>query len=126
MIIKYVNEYDFTEALRQDEYAGWSYGARVALYEYYDQLSDDIGEDIQLDVVAIRCEWGEYETCLEYAREFLDFTETDRSELDDDELEAEAREWLENMTDVLEAKTPAIGDGHKLGDYITSYVIRNF
>ena len=31
-----------------------------ALYEYYDGLSNDIGEDIELDVVGMCCEWSEY------------------------------------------------------------------
>ena len=31
-----------------------------ALYEHYDELSNDIGEDIELDVVGMCCEWSEY------------------------------------------------------------------
>ena len=31
-----------------------------ALYEYLDEASNDIGEDIELDVVGMCCEWSEY------------------------------------------------------------------
>jgi hypothetical protein len=49
------------------EFAQWSErkdqfsrAALCALYGYLDELSDDIGEDIELDVVGLCCEWSEY------------------------------------------------------------------
>ncbi len=33
-----------------------------ALHEYHAELSEDIGEDIQIDVIAICCEWSEYDS----------------------------------------------------------------
>ena len=49
------------------EFAQWSErkdqfsrAALCALYGYLDELSDDIGEDIELDVVGLCCEWAEY------------------------------------------------------------------
>ena len=122
MIKETLNESQFMDALRSDEYAGWSYGATKALYEYYEQLSEDIGEDIELDTVAIRCDFSEYDTCLEYANEFNDF-EADAATTDD-EVETEARKFLEERTTVLEAKTIDVkAEGFS---YITSYVIANF
>lgn len=48
--------------------------AFAALYAYLDELSDDIGEDIHLDVIGICCEWSEYdsveEACAEYGENF--------------------------------------------------------
>jgi hypothetical protein len=38
----------------------FSRSALHALYEHYDELSNDIGEDIELDVVGMCCEWSEY------------------------------------------------------------------
>lgn len=43
-----------------DEYAGWTPQGARALAEYIDQLSDDIGEDIVFDRVALRCDYSEY------------------------------------------------------------------
>ena len=59
-IIQNVNQWDFRQALKTDEYTSWTSEAIEALYDHYDQLSDDMGEDIQLDPIAIRCEWSEY------------------------------------------------------------------
>ena len=115
-----VNDWRFTDVLLADQYASWSYGATKALFDYYEQLSEDIGEDIELDRVAIRCEWYEYKTCLECAREYDNFALCEES----DDAEKDAREWLENHTVVLEAKTPDTSDGEFR--YITSYVIQQF
>lgn len=38
----------------------FSYEAISALFEWYDELSESIGEDIEFDPVAFRCEWCEY------------------------------------------------------------------
>ena len=59
-IIQNVTYGDFRQALKADEYTSWTSEAIEALYDHYDQLSDDMGEDIQLDPIAIRCEWSEY------------------------------------------------------------------
>lgn len=55
MIIQQVYKSAFIDAMRDD----FSYDACLALYDYLDELSDDIGEDISFDRVAIRCEWSE-------------------------------------------------------------------
>ena len=57
MIIKTLNKNEFIDDLLRDDYAGWTYEDAEALYDYHEQLSEDIGEDIELDRVAIRCEW---------------------------------------------------------------------
>lgn len=103
MIKETVNEYRFTDVLRADEYAGWSYGATKALYDYYEQLSEDIGEDIELDRVAIRCEWTEYDSALDAYKQHYG----DDSDLPDDERrteEEQAREWLDDNTTVLDVE----------------------
>jgi hypothetical protein len=41
-----------------DEDDNWTYEEAKALAEYYEELEDDIGEPIELDIVAIRCEWN--------------------------------------------------------------------
>ena len=129
MIKETLTQSQFTDALKGDEYTKWSYGATVALYEYF----EDFEEDIELDIVAIRCEFNEYDTCLEYANEFNEFDyEQTLDEMSDDDIDEEreeqAKSFLEDRTTVLEAKTPNTdySNGAKLGDYITSYVIASF
>lgn len=60
MIIRRVTEAYFIQAFvgmgRKDQF---SYEALVAIYEYLEDLSEDIGEDIELDVIEICCDFSE-------------------------------------------------------------------
>lgn len=58
-------------------YDDFGYEARDFLYDYYEELSDDIGEHFVFDRVGIRCDWGEYAN-MEEAKE-------DYPNLDEDE-----------------------------------------
>jgi len=53
------------DILLQDDYANWSRVATYALIEYYEALEEDLGESIDLDRVALRCEWSEYKSASE-------------------------------------------------------------
>ena len=48
----------------------FTYSALDTLHAYYSDLSEDIGEDIKLDVIAICCEWCEYESLAELAADY--------------------------------------------------------
>ena len=52
-----VTENVFIDTLLTDDFASWTREEAVALYNYYEDLSEDCGEDIELDRVALRCEW---------------------------------------------------------------------
>lgn len=51
---------DIARELSNDEYASWhkNYEACNAIAEYLESLADDMGEAIELDTVAIRCEYS--------------------------------------------------------------------
>lgn len=38
----------------------FTYDGKRALYDYLEALSEDIGEDIELDTIALCCEYSEY------------------------------------------------------------------
>ena len=57
---------DIRNELMADEYAGWSYEGAGAIASYLEDLSDDLGEDIQFNRVDIRCEYSEYRTIADY------------------------------------------------------------
>lgn len=71
MLIKKVTFYDFLEEFkkhgREDQF---SYDGKRALFEYLNELSEDIGEPIELDVVAICCEFTEYKNLKEFNRDY--------------------------------------------------------
>jgi hypothetical protein len=48
------------DELLQDEWANWSYEGAHALAEYLEELSEETGSNIELDIVSIRCEFTEY------------------------------------------------------------------
>ena len=61
--------------LLQDQYAAWTYDEAEALVNYYEQIEEDIGEEIELDAVAIRCDWSsetKEEICKNYGIDPLD------------------------------------------------------
>jgi len=60
MIIEEVSRHEWINRLTRDEYADYTYESANALFDHYYELSEDIGEHVNFDVIAIRCEWSEY------------------------------------------------------------------
>ena len=58
------------DILLNDEYANWSRGAALALIEYYESIENECGEPIDLDIVAIRCDWTEYSNIKEASKAY--------------------------------------------------------
>ena len=60
MVYTQVSESDFINLFHvMDRENNFSVTARRALFNYYDSLANDIGEDIELDIIGICCEWSE-------------------------------------------------------------------
>lgn len=87
-----VTNYDFERAFvdagRQDQF---SYEARGLLFDYFEQLEDSIGEEIELDVIAICCDYSEdtlEDIADNYGIDLVDVDEEDQQEYVRDYLEA--------------------------------------
>tara|TARA_R100000655_G_scaffold50830_1_gene88443 strand:+ start:246 stop:539 length:294 start_codon:yes stop_codon:yes gene_type:complete len=61
-MIQQVYESEFIDSLTSDEYANFTYSGARALYDYLTDLEEDIGEEIQFNRIAIRCDYSEYKT----------------------------------------------------------------
>jgi hypothetical protein len=76
-MINTINKYEFRDAFhkmgRGDQF---SYEGLIALFDYLEMLEDDIGEPIELDVIAICCEYTEYENLKEFQDDYGDEYET--------------------------------------------------
>ena len=101
-----LNEWQIADALRRDEYAGWSYEGAKALASHLFELDEQNGEDTELDVVAIRCEWSEHESAQDAASYYQwefdgDEEETEGEELDE-KREESALQFLQDRTEVIE------------------------
>lgn len=72
-MITTINEYDFTTAFhKMGRGDNFTYKGLNALYDYLDMLGDDIGEPIELDVIALCCEYNEYEDLEEFQGDYGD------------------------------------------------------
>jgi hypothetical protein len=87
------------DILTADQYAGWSAAGARALVEYLEQVEEEGGERIEIDPVALRCEFSEYSSAREAAEDHGWDGTTD--DADEDAEEQAALEWLRDRTVVL-------------------------
>ena len=78
-----IDEYDFVKAFEEIRPNNFSRTGLFALYDYFEQLEEDIGNPIELDVIAICCEYSEYESLEEFQEDYGD----DYESIEDIELE---------------------------------------
>ena len=72
-IITEVNEWDFKNYFKSSQYKNnYSMEGLYTLYNYLNDLSEDIGEDIELDIIAIACDFNEYESLEEALEQYQD------------------------------------------------------
>lgn len=89
----------------QDKY---SFEGKEALYEYLDNLSDETGEDIDFDPIALCCEYTEYPTAWDAMEQYQPEDMPVEGEEGDDLVEIQAKneakalEWLQERTQVIE------------------------
>ena len=65
-----INEYQFTEAFKRIRPNNFSYEGLKALFEYLEEFENDTGEEMELDVIAICCDYMEYDSLNEYNRDY--------------------------------------------------------
>ena len=69
-----VNIHSFHRAFEKTRPSQFSYAGRCELFQYLENMEEDLGEEFELDVIALCCEFTEY-ACLEdfqedYGEEF--------------------------------------------------------
>jgi len=96
-MIKTIGLYEFRQAFidynRQDNF---SYGGLGLLFDYFEMVEDVTGDPIELDVIAICCDFSEdgYE-------EIADYYSIDISGFNEDESRTEVVEYLEENSFVV-------------------------
>jgi hypothetical protein len=58
------------DMLMNDPNANWGYSGAEALAEHLHQIEDETGEEMELDVVAIRCDFARYDNLSEWAESY--------------------------------------------------------
>lgn len=80
-------------------YAGW-----LAIGDYLESLSDDLGEDIEIDIVGICCEYSSADDVDSFWNEYGKYSSIDSDEweeMDEEEKLEAVREYLEENTSVV-------------------------
>lgn len=80
-------------------YAGWR-----AIGDYLEQLSEDIGEDIDVDIVAICCDYNIAESVEDWWKdcgEFSNINPEEWEDMDDDEKLKAIEDYLNDCTSVV-------------------------
>jgi hypothetical protein len=105
-------------ALNEDPYGGWSWAGAMAMAEYLEEYEASIGEELELDIVAIRCGFSEYPSLIDWAEEyFSNYTE----EFGIDYTDSEGNERIQSVTDEDGGYHGEVLDA--IRDYITGHTI---
>jgi hypothetical protein len=62
---------DIATELWDDKNADWSWNGAHALAEYLEECEESAGEEIELDLVVIRCDFSEYESLEDWAGDYF-------------------------------------------------------
>ena len=68
MLYQEINQADFISAFKSIRPDNFSYEGLKSLYGYFEELSDD--QNIEFDVIAICCDFTEYDSLAEFNRDY--------------------------------------------------------
>ena len=90
-----VSEFQFIESFRLcGRESQFTVPARRALFAHFEQVEEDSDTEIELDPVAVCCEWAEYPSALKAANDYgFKGNESDTEEA--------ALDWLHEQTQVV-------------------------
>ncbi len=95
-MIQTVTFSDFCDAFSDTYKENFTYAGKRALFDYLEEYEESTGEEIELDIVALCCEYTEYEDVAECYDDYNDDRES--NELSNEEM----LEWLQDNTQVIE------------------------
>ena len=98
-----VSRFDFQDAfLRSETYKNnFSYKGLNALFDYLEQCEEETGEEIDFDMVAICCDYSEFESATEAVEQYNGAVEENKA-FDDEDKEKASIAWLQDQTQVIE------------------------
>ena len=93
-----VNKSEFIDAFRRyDRYDQFGYDALVSLFDYMEQLEEDTGEEMELDVIALCCDYS-----VDSVADIANNYDIDIADMDDDEARSAVLEYLNDNTTVVD------------------------
>jgi hypothetical protein len=89
--------YDLADMLTNDAPKAWTRVGALELAKWFEEIENDTGDQIEIDLIGIRVSYSEYDSVLEAASEYG--WEADASEYAE-QHEAAARQFLEARTEI--------------------------
>jgi hypothetical protein len=105
----YISQYDFRRAFQECRPDNFSYEGLKILFEYLEEYEMDIGEELELDVIGLCCDFSE--------STFEDIAALYNIEIDINENEDEQKQ---QVIDFLQS------EGAYVGETLNSIIYRNF
>ena len=97
-IVMTIDKGDFVARLVADKHASWSVEGAETLFDYLEEMSDEMVEPYEFDLVALRCDYSE-----DTVDDLIDRYDIDVSDAEDDEDEKTdlVRDFLESHTTIV-------------------------
>jgi hypothetical protein len=96
-MIKTLTVHDFHEAFRNSERRDqFSFDAQRLLFNYFEQVEEDTGEQIELDIIAICCEYTE-----ENVRDVAEYYNIDIKNIAEDDILQAVLDFIQEATSVV-------------------------
>ena len=93
-----VNQSEFIDSFRRfDRYDQFGYDALCSLFAYFEEVEEDTGDEIELDVIAICCEYS-----VDSVEDIASNYSIDIEDMDEDEAKAAVIEYLNDNTMVID------------------------
>jgi hypothetical protein len=71
---KKINIYEFVNDFKKSQYKNnFSIQGLRALFDYFEELEKDLGEELEFDIIAICCDYTEYDTVEEFKKDYAEF-----------------------------------------------------
>lgn len=95
-----VNFSQFCDSFSDTYKGNFSYEGKRALFDCLENYEEETGEEIELDPIALCCEYSEYKSAKEAAEQYTGAVEENK-DFDEEDKENAAIAWLEDNTTVI-------------------------
>tara|TARA_R110002096_G_scaffold226788_1_gene416141 strand:+ start:1355 stop:1717 length:363 start_codon:yes stop_codon:yes gene_type:complete len=116
-----LSTHQVADALLADEYANWTRSGSLALAEWLEEWEEDTGEEMELDVVAVSCDFSEFASLQDWIKEF--HRETLAEALKSAGIDMEGDEDEDETNDLIRSH---IKDHGKLIEFSEGIIVSRF
>jgi len=120
-----LTNYEIAHELLQDENAAWTRAGAFALADYFESIEMETNEELELDVVAIRCDFSEYSSLEDWAVDYF----SDSKQASDAmglELDMDGETWISDEGEIRDAIRSYIQDNGQLVEFDGGIIVSSF